>query len=576
MVVAGAAAGGWAVRRASHQDRPLVAVTGALAALLLGTVVALAASRRRTVRRLRAEAAELQDDTARTVALHAEATRQAAAELDAARRTVRETEARRRAWAETEAALRAALHTETARAAALEDEAARMAEVTIPLAVERMREGGSTSTVLAQLPRPVGEVHQRLLELTVRELGTSERAKAAGMAACASAAARVQALTTTMLADLREMEQRHDESVLDDLLRLDHCAAQTGRLADSVAVLSGSRSGRRWTRPIAMESVLRGAMGRIHAYRRVRLHTTGGAAVAGHAAEGVMHVLAELMDNACNFSPPSEEVHVYVQESHSGVVVTVEDAGLSMPAGDLARIERLVSGDPAEAANDLLPGLSGTRIGLTVVGRLARKHGLRISFRPSSRGGTGVVVLIPSRIVTRTAESYGPASYGTPVVGGRYDTQTGPGEGQLGRGGGYGGAQGSTGAPGADIGAGYDGFPEPGRPEEIGHAGPAERGSAGGPGSGVRPRTGPDAGAGTVGDPGAAPGPASAVHMPLPRRTRGRGMPDTAPGYDSPPWTPEREAPPGGADAGARFGAFRDAATGRDRGTADSEGEGGQ
>ncbi|WP_335971946.1 MULTISPECIES: sensor histidine kinase [Streptomycetaceae] len=572
-MVAAGAAGAWAVRRADAQDRPLVAATAALAALLLGTAVALAASRRRTVRRLRAEAAELREDTARSVALHAEATRQAAAELESSRRSLRDAEARRRAWAETEASLRGALRTQTARAAALEEEAVRLAEVTIPLAVEQLREGGSTGTVLAALPRPEGRTHQRLLEVAVRELGAGERARAAGMAACASAAARVQALTTTMLADLREMEQRHDESVLDDLLRLDHYAAQTGRLADSVAVLSGSRSGRRWTRPIAMESVLRGAMGRIHAYRRVRLHTTTGAAVAGHAAEGVMHVLAELMDNACNFSPPSEEVHVYVQESHSGVVVTVEDAGLAMPAGDLARIEGLVSGDPAEAAGDLLPGLSGTRIGLTVVGRLARKHGLRISFRPSSRGGTGVVVLIPSRIVTRATEAYGPGlepaagpgpgrgyepapgtSYGTAVAGGRYGDRTG-----------------------TDVGAGHDGFPEPARPEEIGHTGPHTapdgRGAPAGPDGGVRPVR-PRTAAGPEG--GATGGPADPVHVPLPRRTRGRGMPEPAPGYDSSPWPTAGPAPATGADAGARFGAFRDAATGRDRGSADSEGEGDQ
>src|SRR5206468_5211959 len=118
--------------------------------------------------------------------------------------------------------------------------------------------------------------------------------------------------------------------VLADLLHLDHCTAQAGRLADTVAVLTGARSGRRWTRPIVMESVLRGALGRIEAYQRVRLHSASTSAVLGHAAEGVMHALAELMDNACNFSPPTEEVHVYVQETTSGVVVTIEDAGLGM------------------------------------------------------------------------------------------------------------------------------------------------------------------------------------------------------------------------------------------------------
>ncbi|OSC66305.1 histidine kinase, partial [Streptomyces sp. 4F] len=120
--------------------------------------------------------------------------------------------------------------------------------------------------------------------------------------------------------------------------------AQAGRLADSVAVLTGARSGRRWARPIGMESILRGAMGRIAGYQRVRVHSVSDAAVAGHAAEGVMHALAELLDNAANFSPPTAEVHVYVEEVPAGVIVSVEDSGLVMGEVQLRRAERAVSG----------------------------------------------------------------------------------------------------------------------------------------------------------------------------------------------------------------------------------------
>src|SRR6185312_13151456 len=92
------------------------------------------------------------------------------------------------------------------------------------------------------------------------------------MAVGANAAGRMQALATGMLADLRQMEHRHsDPAVLHDLLHLDHRTAQAGRLADSIAVLTGARSGRRWAKPIRMESILRGAMGRVAGYRRVRL-----------------------------------------------------------------------------------------------------------------------------------------------------------------------------------------------------------------------------------------------------------------------------------------------------------------
>ncbi|MEU8760213.1 ATP-binding protein [Streptomyces sp. NPDC048659] len=229
----------------------------------------------------------------------------------------------------------------------------------------------------------------------------AESARSAALAAAANAAGRMQALATSMMADLREMEHRHaDEDVLADLLHLDHRTAQAGRLADSVAVLTGARSGRRWARPIVMESILRGAMGRIAGYQRVRLHSKSGAAVAGHAAEGVMHALAEILDNAANFSPPSAEVHVYVEEVPAGVVITVEDSGLTMGDVQLRRAEAAV-----DATSRDLAGLSGTRLGLHVVGRLARKHNLSVSFRPSARGGTGVVLMLPQEIISQGPEA---------------------------------------------------------------------------------------------------------------------------------------------------------------------------
>ncbi|WP_030215941.1 sensor histidine kinase [Streptomyces sp. NRRL WC-3626] len=264
---------------------------------------------------------------------------------------------------------------------------------------------------LAQEEARLGAENTRL---TVR-LREADSARAAALAATANAAGRMQALSTGMLADLRAMEEKHhDEEVLADLLHLDHRTAQAGRLADSVAVLTGARSGRRWARPIAMESILRGAMGRISGYQRVRVHSASDTAVAGHAAEGVMHALAELLDNAANFSPPSAEVHVYVEEVPAGVIVSVEDSGLVMGEAQLRRAERAVSGESAE-----LGGLTGTRLGLGVVGRLARRYGLRVSYRPSARGGTGVLMLVPQDIlVTPDAPtpSPSPASAGMPSV----------------------------------------------------------------------------------------------------------------------------------------------------------------
>ncbi|NEA67059.1 ATP-binding protein [Streptomyces sp. SID12488] len=299
------------------------------------------------------------------------------------------------------------------------------ARVSADLARERSRLNDASVQEFSRLQQEKAYEITQLTEDNARlteELRRARQERAAALAATANVAGRMQALATSTLADLRAMEDRHtDEDVVADLLHLDHRTAQAGRLADSIAVLSGARSGRRWARPIVMESILRGAMGRIGGYQRVRVHSASAAAVAGHAAEGVMHALAELLDNAANFSPPTAEVHVYVEEVPAGVIVSVEDSGLVMSDVQLHRAERAVSGDDGKSdvkGNDAkgngrnsegvgLGGLTGTRLGLTVVGRLARKYGLKVSFRPSARGGTGVLVLIPQDILagsTVTAE----------------------------------------------------------------------------------------------------------------------------------------------------------------------------
>lgn len=297
---------------------------------------------------------------------------------------------------------RAGAQTERTRAESERAELARIVEGVLPEVVAKLRAGAAVDSALA--------VHRKhpqyaLLRAVGEEIGRGERLRAAALAVCATAAGRVQALATSMHAELREMQHRHDEEVLGDLLSLDHSTAQAGRMADSIAVLTGARSGRRWAKPIAVESVLRGALGRIGAYQRVRLHNASTAAVAGYAAEGVMHALAELLDNATNFSAPPAEVHVYVEEVPAGLVVTVEDSGLGLSDSWLRRAERAVCAEPL----DLTTLSAGTRLGLAVVGVLARKHGLQISFRPSARGGTGVVMLIPPRLVTHPVPTAAPA-----------------------------------------------------------------------------------------------------------------------------------------------------------------------
>ncbi|MFE4800499.1 ATP-binding protein [Streptomyces sp. NPDC056708] len=288
----------------------------------------------------------------------------------------------------------------------------RLAQETLPAAVARLREGQSADTVLAELDLPRLPLVRTLIELFVSELAPSERRAAAAQAASGRALSRVQAKSVSMLADLRDMQERHGEEVFGDLLRLDHSTSQLGLMTDRLALLMGGRSSRAWNKPIVMESILRGAVGRIAAYQRVRLHCSTTAAISGFAAEGVMHLLAELMDNAANFSPPIDEVHVYVEDRSAGMVVTIEDSGLKMADAAMRRAEEAVSGRMTDLAS-----LQGTRLGLAVVGRLAVKYGISVNYRPSSRGGTGVVVLLPQQLLAQQRESVSREAAGRPAAG---------------------------------------------------------------------------------------------------------------------------------------------------------------
>ncbi|MGV9555022.1 ATP-binding protein [Streptomyces sp. NPDC003522] len=280
------------------------------------------------------------------------------------------------------------------------EEVAQVTRTILPDMVGQLREGNSADTVLAGWEWPPSSLLRAPVEAFVRELARSERRAAAAQAASAKALSRVQAKTVSMLADLREMQERHGEEVFGDLLKLDHGTSQLGLMTDRLALLMGGRSSRAWNKPIVMESILRGAAGRIAAYQRVRLHCSTNAAISGFAAEGVMHLIAELMDNAANFSPPIDEVHVYVDEHSAGLVVTIEDSGLKMADAAMRHAEEAVAGHMTDLAS-----LPGTRLGLAVVGGLAVKYGISVNYRPSSRGGTGVVVLLPRQLLAQRREA---------------------------------------------------------------------------------------------------------------------------------------------------------------------------
>ncbi|MFD0530092.1 ATP-binding protein [Kitasatospora arboriphila] len=313
-MVLGAAAAAAAVALTPSVHRAAVAGVAAVAALLwcglVGWTAKLGLRARAAEHELAAARRELAETGAAAGALHTDLTaahtaagalRAALANAQAETAEIRTDLEQARADRHAARAELTALHEAHSAAVRERTELAALRDQVLPRVVERLRAGASVDTALAGHDLPV---HHALLRTVAEAVGRGERQRAAALAVCATAACRVQALATSMHAELRDMQHRHGEDVLGDLLVLDHSTAQVGRMADSIAVLTGARSGRRWTKPIGVESILRGALGRIGAYQRVRLHNASTAAVAGFAAEGVMHVLAELLDNAANFSAP--------------------------------------------------------------------------------------------------------------------------------------------------------------------------------------------------------------------------------------------------------------------------------
>jgi signal transduction histidine kinase len=217
-------------------------------------------------------------------------------------------------------------------------------------------------------------------------------------------ARRTQALVHRQLTVLDGMERRvTDAADLDDLFRVDHLATRMRRNAENLIVLSGALPGRGWRHPVPIVDVIRGATAEVEDYSRVTVLPIGPAALVGRAVGDVIHLLAELIENATSFSPPETAVQVSGQPTAKGYTIEVEDRGLGMIDEDrIAADEQLAS--PPEF------NLSGTaRLGLYVVGRLASRHGIRVSLRESPYGGTTAIVLIPAHLVVDLPEP-GPAA----------------------------------------------------------------------------------------------------------------------------------------------------------------------
>ncbi|WP_116244329.1 ATP-binding protein [Nocardiopsis sp. FIRDI 009] len=226
---------------------------------------------------------------------------------------------------------------------------------------------------------------------------------------------RNQTLVQRQLRLLDEIEyHEQNPEALHRLFRLDHLATRARRYADNLIILGGGQSARRWRQPRPLVDVLRAAIAETEDFERVRLTSAPRALLQGQAVEDIVHLLAELVENATQFSPAGTPVDVGCAPVADGLTVEVEDRGVGMSEHGYAAAERTLN-QPPEFDVMALP--DDPRLGLFVVARLAGRHGVRVWLRPSPYGGTRATVLIPDTLLEPLENAAPVAGRGTPPSG---------------------------------------------------------------------------------------------------------------------------------------------------------------
>ncbi|QNP66481.1 sensor histidine kinase [Streptomyces genisteinicus] len=224
-------------------------------------------------------------------------------------------------------------------------------------------------------------------------------------------ARRLQSLVHREIQLLDELENEvEDPELLKGLFHVDHLATRIRRHAENLAVLGGAISRRQWSNPVTMTEVLRSAIAEVEQYPRVKLVPPIDGTLRGHAVADVIHLLAELVENATLFSAPHTQVLLRVQHVTAGLAVEVEDRGLGMPSAEQEKMNALLTDpDQVNVAHLLQDG----RIGLFVVSALARRHGIAVRLQSNIYGGVQAVLVLPQGLLG--AASGGSAERRTPA-----------------------------------------------------------------------------------------------------------------------------------------------------------------
>ncbi|MER6380583.1 nitrate- and nitrite sensing domain-containing protein [Streptomyces sp. NPDC001250] len=284
----------------------------------------------------------------------------------------------------------------------LRNDALEIARRKLPEAIRRLRVGEEID-IQAEAPAgppaedETGQVAEALTTVHRAALRAAvERAElASGISGVfVNLARRSQVLVHRQLSLLDSMERRSDDpDELSDLFRLDHLTTRMRRHAESLIILSGAAPGRAWRVPVSLTNVVRAAVSEVEDYARVEVRQLPEAHVIGAAVADLTHLLAELIENAAQFSPPHTRVRVTGEPVGNGYALEIEDRGLGMGAETLAKANRRIE------QSEALDLFDSDRLGLFVVSRLASRHAVKVHLRPSPYGGTTAVVLLPTALL---------------------------------------------------------------------------------------------------------------------------------------------------------------------------------
>jgi signal transduction histidine kinase len=254
----------------------------------------------------------------------------------------------------------------------------------------------------AQRPDDVDAELAKLLDQLVTEAARAGDRSDSVRSAVVALSRRVQTAAHRIQEEATLMAERHpgDPDVLDVSMRVDHAAAQQARHAQSMAVLCNEWPGQQWAEPLPLVDVVRAAAGRIIAYRRIEVAGDPDIAAAATVVEPLIHLIAELLANATQSSPPTTSVPVTIRAVQRGAVIEVHDCGIGLDDHRLTQAREIASGARLIGLEELgeFP-----QTGLAVVGQYVQRHGLRVDVSESVYGGVRAVVGIPNDLVETVA-----------------------------------------------------------------------------------------------------------------------------------------------------------------------------